>query len=316
MVTYGYKLMSEEHGPAALVRNAVLAEESGLAFVAISDHYHPWLEEQGHSPFAWTVLGAIAQATSTVGLATAVTCPLVRYHPAVVAQMAATLAVLSEGRFTLGLGTGELLNEHVVSAGWPAVDVRQEMLEEAVAIIRRLWEGDQVTLRGHWLEVERARLYDLPESPPELIVAVSGPGSLAVATELADGIIAVDPDASLVDGFRAERQGPCYAEVPLCWAASEEEAVRTAHERFRFGLPGWPVMAELPTPEAFAAATATVRAEDVREQIACGPDPLRHLEVIGRFRDAGFDHLVLVGVGPDQEGFLRFWREELQPRLS
>ena len=221
----GYKLMSEEHGPRALVENAVRAEASGFEFAAISDHFAPWLDEQGHSPFAWAVLGAIAQATERIGLATAVTCPTIRYHPAIVAQAAATVSLLAGRRFQLGLGTGERLNEHVVGGGWPSVQVRRERLEEAVVILRRLFEGDTCSLRGEHLELAEARLFDLPDEPPEILIAAGGPLAARLAGEAADGLIATEPRRELVSAYReAGGDGPCMAEVAFCWAESEDDA--------------------------------------------------------------------------------------------
>src|SRR5947207_1880330 len=312
MATYGYKLMSEEHGPRDLVRNACAAERAGFDFVAISDHYDPWLHSQGHSPLAWTVLGAIAASTERIGLATAVTCPTIRYHPALVAQFAATLSVLSGGRFTLGLGGGERLNEHVVGHGWPAPLTRHAMLAEAIDVMRLLWEGRTVSYDGTHVTVERARLWDIPDEPLPIAVAAGGPKAAHLAAEKRAGLFATEPRADLVKTWKdAGGTGARYAEVALCWAREESEAVRVAHERFRFAALGWTVMTELPDPEAFEAATRWVRPEDVAKQIACGPDPERHAAAVRKYVDAGFDHIVLIGVGPDQEGFLRFWEHEL-----
>jgi G6PDH family F420-dependent oxidoreductase len=316
MTTYGYKLMSEEHGPSELLRNACRAEEAGFDFVAISDHYHPWLTSQGHSPFAWTVLGAIAARTQRIGLATAVTCPTMRYHPALVAQFAATLQILSGGRFTLGLGAGENLNEHVVGTGWPSPQLRQEMLGEAIEIIEMLWQGREVSYEGAHSLVERARLWDVPERPPGLAVAAGGPKAARLAGGKGAGLFSTEPRRELVDAWsEAGGKGGRYAEVALCWAREEREAVRVAHERFPFALLGWKVMAELPVPASFEAAARWVRPDDVAQQIPCGPDPERHVAAVRKFVSAGYDHLVLVGVGPDQEGFLSFWQKELAPRL-
>ena len=316
MMSYGYKLMSEEHGPRDLVRNACRAEQAGFDFVAISDHYDPWLYSQGHSSLAWTVLGAIAARTQRIGLATAVTCPTIRYHPAVVAQFATTLAVLSGGRFTLGLGAGELLNEHVVGAGWPSPETRHEMLAEAIDVIRSLFEGRTVSYEGAHVTIDRARLWDVPESPPPLAVAAGGPKAARLAGDRAAGLFATEPRHDLIETWRkAGGKGGLFAEVALCWAPDEAEAVRVAHERFRFAALGWKVMAELPGPAGFEAATRWVRPEDVAQQIACGPDPERHVAAVRKYVDAGFDHLVVIGVGPDQEGFLRFWEQELAPKV-
>jgi G6PDH family F420-dependent oxidoreductase len=313
---FGYKLMTEEHGPLALVENARRAEAAGFDFVAASDHFHPWLRSQGHSPFAWSVLGAIATATSRVDLVTAVTCPFIRYHPAIVAQAAATVACLAGGRMALGIGAGEELNEHVVGRGWPPSRDRLEMLVESIEIIRRLWRGGAQTWHGRHLRIDRAELFDRPDRPPPIVVAAAGPRGAGIAGKHGDGLFATEPKRALVDAWRrAGGTGAAYAEVALSWAADRDTAVRTAHDRFRFGLLGWKVMSDLPHPENFEAATRLVRPEDVARAIPCGPDPEPHLAAIHRFRDAGFDHLVLIGVGPDQEGFLRFWRDGLAPRL-
>jgi G6PDH family F420-dependent oxidoreductase len=317
MPNYGYKLMSEEHGPNDLVRNASRAEEVGFDFVAISDHFHPWLSAQGHSPAAWTVLGAIAARTQRVGLVTAVTCPSIRYHPATVAQSAATLALLSNGRFTLGLGSGENLNEHVVGNGWPPPHERQDMLFESVELIQKLWEGQEVSQDGAHYSVDRAKLWDVPKTAPTIAVAAGGPRAARLAGEKSLGLFATEPKAELVKDWKeAGGKGPRYAEVGLCWASNEADAVRIAKERMSFSLLGWKVMPELPTTESFEAAVSCVRDEDVAKQVACGPDPERHVASVRKYVEAGFDHIVLLGAGPDQEGFLNFWQKELKPRLS
>jgi G6PDH family F420-dependent oxidoreductase len=317
MPNYGYKLMSEEHGPSALVRNACRAEDAGFDFVAISDHFHPWLSSQAHSPAAWTVLGAIAARTQRVGLVTAVTCPSIRYHPATVAQSAATLAILSGGRFSLGLGAGENLNEHVVGGGWPAPAQRQDMLFEAIDVIQQLWEGREVSHDGAYYSVDRAKLWDVPETPPPIAVAAGGQRAAGLAGDRALGLFATEPKSDLVQAWsRAGGKGPRYAEVGLCWARDEQTALRIAAERMSFSLLGWKVMAELPTPASFEAAVRYVRPDDVLEQVACGPDPERHIAAIRKYLEAGFDHIVLLGAGPDQEGFLGFWQKELKPRLD
>lgn len=319
MTAFGFKLMSELHGAAALVEQAMAAEQAGLDFVAISDHFHPWIPEHEHSPFAWAVLGAVAHATDRIELATGVTCPTGRYHPAVVAQAAATVATMTPGRrFTLAVGAGERLNEHITGDPFPAVDVRHEMLLEACDIITSLWSGEWRTIRGEHFDVEDARIYDLPEVDPALVVAVSGPSSLDVAQAAgADGIMAVDADPELVDGW-AERGGDraqTWTEVPLAWASTDEEGLRLAHERFRFGLPGWRVMAELPNPVNFDAALRTVRPEDVGEVVPHGPDPERAAGAIREFASAGFRRIAIVPVG-DPEPTLRFFVDEVRPLLD
>ncbi len=317
MTTYGYTLMGEGHDPRELVRNAVLAEEAGFDFAVLSDHYHPWLPSQEHSPFTWTVLGAVAQATSRLGLATMVTCPIIRYHPAIVAQAAATVGVMSEGRFTLGLGTGERLNEHVVGQGWPSADDRQEMLREAIDIVRLLWSGEYVSRRGRFFTVEDARIFDLPPDPIDIFVAASGAQSATLAAQAGDGICAVEPLGELVEAYvgAGGDTGATWGQIPMSWHADEQKALERAHDQFRFGVPGWKVMAELPNPVNFAAATETVRPEDMADSVAYGPDPERHVEMITKYVDAGFQHVAVVDIGEDPEGFLRFWTEEVRPRL-
>ncbi|KQP01772.1 TIGR03557 family F420-dependent LLM class oxidoreductase [Leifsonia sp. Leaf264] len=313
----GYKLIAEGFGPQDLVRQAVRAEQAGFDFVEMSDHFHPWVEAQGHSPFVWNVLSAIAAKTSTLGLATGVTCPSVRYHPAIIAQAAATLALLSDGRFTLGVGSGERLNEHIVGRGFPGVHERHAMFDEALDIIRLLWQGGYQNYDGTYLKLEDARIFDLPDVLPTMAVAVSGPDSIALAAEHGDGLFAVEPKEELVSGYRAAGgTGPLYCEAPLAWATTEAAAVTAAHTTNAWSVAGWKVLAELPNPVNFEAAAATVREDDIREQFACGPDVERHLEVIGAFTDAGFDHVALMNAGPDPDGFFDFFEKELLPRLT
>ena len=261
MVKLGYKLMSEEHGPNDLVRNAKRAEAAGFDFAAISDHFFPWLMEQGHSPFAWSVLGAVAQETSRLGLMTAVTCPTVRYHPAIMAQAAATVGLLSGGRFTLGLGAGERLNEHITGAGWPGRAERQELLAEALDIIQGLLAGKLKNYRGKHLNLDHAWLFDRPKEKPPVIVAIAGQRGAATAAAKADGLIATEPKPELIEAYaKAGGKGPRYCEIAMCYAAREDEAKKTAHKYFRWSLTGWPVMAELPDPEGFAAQLGSLQA--------------------------------------------------------
>ncbi|MFF1459606.1 TIGR03557 family F420-dependent LLM class oxidoreductase [Streptomyces sp. NPDC058330] len=313
----GYKLAAEAFGPGELVRQAVLAERAGFDFVEISDHYHPWLDNQGHSPFAWTVLGSIAARTERIGLATGVTCPTVRYHPAIIAQAAATLALLSDGRFTLGLGSGERLNEHVVGRGFPdAVSTRQDMLREALEIIRLLWSGGYQSYEGKYLHLSDARVFDLPDSLPLLAVAAGGRDAAALAAELGDGLFATEDRAELVRHYReAGGTGPRYAEVPVAWAPDEESAAQAVLETSRWALTGWKVMSELPNPVNFDAATSTVRLEDVKEKFACGPDAAPYVDAVQSYVDAGFDRLVMQNAGPDPDGFIDFYTRELDTRL-
>jgi G6PDH family F420-dependent oxidoreductase len=318
MVKFGYKLMSEEHGPKALVANAVKAEAAGFDFVSISDHFHPWLEAQGHSPFAWSVLGAIAQATEHVGITTGLTCPIVRYHPAIIAQAAATVAMLSDNRFTLAIGAGERLNEHVTGARWPSTPERHDMLSEAIDIFRLLWSGGVHSHRGQHFEINHARLYDLPDKPIPITVGVSGEKSVKLAAEKADGIMATEPKSELTKDFKLlhGKAGPAYSEVPLAYAPSEKAALALAKERFSFSALAWPVNSELPTVDAFEAAVKFITPEDLAETIAAGPDVELHVKAVKKHIDAGFDHICLVGIGPDQESFVKFFETELHPRLK
>ncbi|MGW4481383.1 TIGR03557 family F420-dependent LLM class oxidoreductase [Rhodococcus triatomae] len=312
----GYKLFAEGYSPTELVRQARRAEEVGFDFVEISDHFHPWLDDHGHSSFAWSVLAAIAATTERLELATGVTCPFLRYHPALVAQAAATTALLSGGRFTLGLGTGERLNEHVVGRGWPPVDIRRDMLRESVDIMRLLWSGGYHSYRGTHLQLEDARVFDLPDVPPPIIVAAGGKAAAGLAAEYGDGLFATEADAGLVDGYaHAGGTGPRYAEVSLSWAETEEAAATSAHRMFRFGALGWPVQAELPNISGFESASRFVSVDDIRSSFGCGPDVKAHLAAIRPYEDAGFDHLALTNAGPDPDGFLDFFRDELAPAL-
>ena len=317
MPMFGYTLMSEMHDPRDLVRRAVRAEEAGFDFLVISDHIHPWLSSHHHSPFAWSVLGAVADRTERVELATLVTCPFVRYHPAVIAQAAATIGVMSEGRFTLGVGAGERLNEHVVGLGWPSVTDRHDMLREAVEAMKALWSGDWVTYRGEHITVEDARIYDLPDAPPRIYMGASGGESARLAAEVADGICAVEPLPSLVQAFTEAGgdAGNTWAQIPLSWGPDADAAKARAHDQFRFGVPGWKVMAELPNPVNFDKATETVRPDDVAQSVPCGPDVEAHAQGIRQYLDAGYQRVAVVDLGEDEDGFFRFWREQLAPAL-
>jgi G6PDH family F420-dependent oxidoreductase len=312
----GYKLATEGFAPKELIRQAVAAEQAGFDFVEMSDHFHPWVEAQGHGAFTWNLLSAIAMKTERIKLVTGVTCPSMRYHPAIIAQAAATLAIISDGRFTLGVGAGERLNEHVTGEGFPARRVRHERLREALEIIRLLWSGGYRSYEGRHLRLEDARIFDLPDQQPVIAVAASGPASARIAAELGDGLFAVDPDRQLVGDWRTlGGRGPVYGEMPLAWAPDEDSAVQAVLEKNSFALTGWKVMSELPNPVNFEAVTALVTAGQVRGQFACGPDPRRHLELARRFAEAGFDHLVLMNAGPDPDGFLDFYAAELAAPL-
>ncbi|WP_328379563.1 TIGR03557 family F420-dependent LLM class oxidoreductase [Streptomyces sp. NBC_01020] len=313
----GYKLAAESFGPKELVRQAVLAEQAGFDFVEMSDHYHPWLDAQGHSPFVWTVLGTIAAKTEHIGLATGVTCPTVRYHPAVVAQAAATLALVSDGRFTLGVGSGERLNEHVTGEGFPnSVSERHARLREALEIIRLLWSGGYRSYDGRYLKLDDARVFDLPPELPDIVVAAGGPAAARIAAELGDGLFATEPKGETVEAYRsAGGDGPRYAEVPMAWARNAHVGANAALATSRWAVTGWKVMSELPNPANFEAATATVREEDILSTFACGTDPGRFLEKAQPFVDAGFERLVTQNAGPDPDGFMDFYRSELDQQL-
>jgi len=311
----GYKLSSEEHDAGTLVRHAVGAEAAGFSFAFISDHFHPWTDRQGESPFVWSVLGAAASATDRLRFATGVTCPTVRMHPALIAQAAATTAALAPGRFLLGVGSGENLNEHIFGDAWPPAHVRQDMLEEAIDVIRRLWTGEWVDFEGEHYVVQRARLYSLPDAPPPILVAASGERAAELAGRVGDGLIGLTADEGLVDTF--ERAGgtgkPRYAEITVCWAADEESAKRTLRDVWPIaGIPG-ELSTELPLPRHFEQAASLVSADALAETAPCGPDAERHRQAVGAYLDSGYDHVCVHQVGPDQEGFLTFYEQEVLP---
>jgi G6PDH family F420-dependent oxidoreductase len=323
MTQFGYTMMCEQAPPDQLVRDLQRAEAAGFDFSVISDHYQPWLDAQGHSGYAWSILGAAAQATSRIGLMTYVTCPIRRYHPAVVAQKAATVQILSGNRFRLGLGAGENLNEHVVGGGWPAVGLRHEMLSEAVELIAALFDGDgngngRVNYRGRHFDVEQAKLWDLPGQRVPIGIAVSGQESCALAGGKADVMIAVEPKPELVQMFESAggRGKPKVGQIALAYDADRDAAIQRAHEQFRwFGL-GWKVNADLPNPESFEAATQFVTPDQVAEALGCGPDVEEHVEKIRPFIDAGFTEVALVQIGADhQDTFIGWAEQELLPAL-
>ncbi|MGO9822406.1 MAG: TIGR03557 family F420-dependent LLM class oxidoreductase [Solirubrobacteraceae bacterium] len=319
MTNFGYTMMCEQSPPDALVRDVQVAERAGFDFSVISDHYQPWLEEQGHSGYAWSILGAAAQATESIGLMTYVTCPILRYHPAVVAQKAATMQILSANRFRLGLGAGENLNEHVVGRRWPAVGARHEMLSEAIDIISELFDGDgTVNYRGRHYDIEQAKLWDLPQERVRIGVAVSGADSCQLAGSRADLMIAVEPEAELGEMFDAAggTGKPRVGQLALCYDADRETAVRRAHDQFRwFGL-GWKVNADLPNPESFNSATQFITPEQVADALVCGPDVDEHVEKVKAFIDAGYTDVALVQIGADQQAEFIEWAQcELLPAL-
>ena len=318
MLEIGYKLSSEEFGPEQLVEQAVLAERAGFTFALISDHFHPWTDRQGQSPFVWGVLGAIARATTTLRVGTAVTCPTIRMHPAIVAHAVATSALMLDGRFFLGVGTGENLNEHVIGRGWPSADVRLEMLEEAITVIRLLWQGGLKSHHGKHYTVEDARLYTLPDEAPPLMVAASKPGAADLAGRLGDAMINTEVDADLIERFRSSGgdDGPRYVELSVCWAKDERQARKTAHEVWSLAALGGPLFTELALPSHFEAAFEPITEDKVAEVVICGPDRRRHLEAIERAGRAGYTHVCLHQIGGEQAGFMDFYEREILPELQ
>ncbi|HEY9566338.1 MAG TPA: TIGR03557 family F420-dependent LLM class oxidoreductase [Nocardioides sp.] len=323
MTAFGYTLMTEQAGPLELVEHAVAAEEAGFDFLVMSDHYSPWLVEQGHAPYAWSVLGAVAQATSRIPMMTYVTCPTMRYHPAVIAQKAATMQLLSRGRFTLGLGSGENLNEHVIGQGWPMVDTRHEMLAEAMAIISALLEGGLVDFHGDHFDVDSARLWDLPEEPVRLALASGGPKAVARCAPLADDLIATAPDGELLNVWNATEGAPAIGaggaraigQLPISWDSSDAQAAtERAHSQFRWFGGGWQVNSDLPTTAGFAGASQFVRPEDVAESIPCGPDLDHIVDAVRPWWEAGFSDIALVQV--DGSTNPQFLAEAARPLLA
>ncbi|MDQ4078987.1 MAG: TIGR03557 family F420-dependent LLM class oxidoreductase [Chloroflexota bacterium] len=318
MPEIGYALSSEEHRPNELVRNAKRAEEVGFTFATISDHYHPWIDKQGESPFVWATIGGIAQATERLRLSTGVTCPTVRIHPAIIAQAAATAAAMMPGRFMLGVGSGEALNEHILGDRWPPAPIRIEMLEEAVEVIRLLWRGGMQDHHGKHYTVENAQIYTLPNELPPILVAAAGPIAAETAGRIGDGLITTSPDAELVKTFE-EAGGigkPRYGGLTVCWAESEEEARRTAYEWWPNAAITGELGQELPTPTHFEQAAKMVTEQDVADAIVCGPDPKRHIQAIQKYVDAGINHIYIHQVGPNQEGFFQFYQREVLPGFA
>jgi coenzyme F420-dependent glucose-6-phosphate dehydrogenase len=317
MTDFGYWLSSEEHPPLDLVRNAARAEELGFSFAMISDHFHPWIDAQGQSPFVWSVLGGIASATERIELATGVTCPLIRTHPAIVAQAAATVGAMLPGRFTLGVGTGENLNEHVTGARWPAPDERIELLEEAIEVIRLLWRGGEQTHRGKHYTVDHATLYTLPEQPIPIAVAAARRNAAELAGRAGDGLVSTEPNPETVAQYReGGGDGHRWGQVRICWAENEDEAKQTVFRLWRHSGLGGTIGQELPRPSDFDAVAEDVTLEMAVEGVPCGPDPEPVVELVRSWEQAGFDRIALHQVGPDQDGFFRFWEQEIQPRLS
>ncbi|MBA2518328.1 MAG: TIGR03557 family F420-dependent LLM class oxidoreductase [Chloroflexia bacterium] len=318
MVQFGYTLSGEEHRPNDLVRFARLAEDAGFEFASISDHFHPRIDRQGQSVFVWAVIGGIAQATDRLRLGTGVTCPTIRTHPAIIAHAAATAGAMMPGRFYLGVGSGENLNEHILGDHWPEVDVRHDMLEEAVAIIRQLWQGGSHSHSGRHYTVQNARIYTLPEEPVPIMVAASGPKAAALAGKIGDGFIGTSPKAETLQTFdqAGGRGKPKYGQATVCWAADEASARKTALEIWPNGAIPGELGQELPQPAHFEQAAQLVTEEHIAEGMVCGPDAKKHIAEIQKYIDAGYDHVYIHQIGPDQEGFLNFYQRDVLPAFK
>ena len=313
----GYFLSCEEFGPQELIRQARLAEAAGFDRVWISDHYHPWVDEQGHSPFVWSVIGALATATERLHVTTAVTCPTIRIHPAVIAQAAATSSVLLDGRFSLGVGSGEALNEHILGDKWPEADVRLEMLEESIEVMRLLWQGGNQSHRGRHYTVENARLYTLPDEPPPVLVSGFGPKSIELAARVGDGYCATMPEQEFVERYRGQGgKGPVQGGTKVCWGPDEAECRATVFRRWpNEALPG-ELAQILPTPRHFEQATELVTEEMIGASVPCGPDLDRHVAALQEYADAGFDELYVQQVGTRHEEFFDVFAREVLPQFD
>ncbi|HEX3087123.1 MAG TPA: TIGR03557 family F420-dependent LLM class oxidoreductase [Ilumatobacteraceae bacterium] len=316
MVEIGYALSSEEHGPKELLQHARLAEDAGIESVWISDHFHPWLDDQGQSPFVWSVIGAIA-ATTKLAVTTAVTCPTMRIHPAIIAQAAATSSLLLDGRFELGVGSGENLNEHILGDKWPPTEERLEMLDEAIEVMRLLWKGEEASHRGQYYTVEDARIYSLPETPPKILMSAFGPKSTELAARIADGYVTTHPSKESVQQYRDQGgRGTIDGAMKVCWGKDRDECAKLAHRLWRTsGLSGQ-LAQDLRTPAIFDQAAELVSVESMADDMPCGPDVEPIVAAAKEYVDAGFDRVYLTQVGPDQEEFFAFFTKELAPALK
>jgi coenzyme F420-dependent glucose-6-phosphate dehydrogenase len=310
MPELGFALSSEDHPPNDLVEQAVLAEQAGFSFCLISDHYHPWIAKQGHSPFVWSTLGGIARATETIRVGTGVTCPTIRIHPAVIAQAAATVACMMPGRFFLGVGTGENLNEHILGDRWPAPDERLDMLEESIEVMRLLWQGGEQTHRGKHYTVDRARIFDLPDDDIEIYVAAAKPDAAELAGRIGDGLISTSPDEEVVQKF-GRKDKPKLGMMHVAYDTDAKKALKRAHEL-------WPNTAlqgslgqELPTPSDFESAAPMVGEDDMKESVPHGPDPEKYIEQIREYEQAGFTHVYLHQIGDNQKEFCEWAAQNL-----
>src|SRR3954453_3454636 len=321
MATIGYFLSSEEHPGSELVKAAAQAEQAGFTAAWISDHFHPWIDEQEHSPFVWSVLGGIAQATSSLRVTTAVTAPIVRIHPAILAQAAATTAELfgsvqGTSRFAFGVGSGEALNEHILGDHWPVPEVRLSMLEEAVALIRELWKGEMTDHDGEHYVVENARIYTLPSVLPPILVSGFGEKSVKLAAKIGDGFITTSPKKEHVELYRSSGgKGPTHGGVKVCWHEDKQQAVKIAHQTWRNSFVPGQLSQDLPTPTHFEQASELVTEQMVADTVPCGPDPEVHLKAVRECLDAGLDEVYVAQMGPDQEGMIRFYEREILPNL-
>ena len=318
MIELGYALSSEEHEPNMLIANAETAERIGFKFLLISDHFHPWVPQQGDSPFVWSVLGGIARATHRISVGTGVTCPIMRFHPALTAQAAATVAAMMPRRFFLGLGTGEYLNEHIYGEPWPGIDTRQEMLAEAIDIIRDLWKGEEYSHAGTYYTVRDARIYTLPENLPPIYIAASGEESAELAGEISDGLISTSSGDEVVKAFKKAggSEKPRYGMVKVCWANSQEEAKKTVKRWWPISTLSGPLHSDLPTPKHFEDVVEAIGEPGIPEDTILGPNPDAYLRAIQSLQENGYDHIYLHQIGPDQEGFFNFFKSELMPLLE
>lgn len=315
MIKLGYALSSEEHEPNRLVANAQMAERVGFKFLLISDHFHPWVPQQGQSSFVWSVLGGIARATQRVSVGTGVTCPIMRFHPALTAQAAATVAAMMPGRFFLGLGTGEYLNEHILDEVWPDTDTRQKMLSEAIDIIRELWKGEEYSCNGTYFTVRDAQIYTRPEKLPPIYVAASGPKSAELAAEISDGLISTSSGDEVVKAFKKAggADKPRYGMVKVCWAHSQEEAKETVKYWWPISTVSGPLHSDLPTPKHFEDVVEAMGEPKIPGDTVLGSNPNSYLKAIQTLQESGYDHIYLHQIGPDQEGFFKFFKTELMP---
>ncbi len=314
---FGYNLSSEEHSPNDLVKNAQRAEEIGFEFALISDHFHPWLDVQGHSAFVWNVIGGIASTTRKLSLGTGVTCPIMRIHPAIIAQAAATSAAMMPGRFFLGVGSGENLNEHILGDHWPTAPIRLEMLEEAVEVIRLLWQGEETSYYGEYYVVENATIFTLPKKLPPIYLASAGDTSAELAGKIGDGLITTSPDKEVIQAFEKNggKDKPRYGKLDVCWAATEEEGKQIVYKQWaNTGIKGQ-LKQEIATTTFMEQAASMVSMEEATKHVICGPNVDKHLAKIQEYADAGIDHIYIHQIGPDQAGFFEFYEKKIMPEL-